>query len=47
MPYFSVSIRDSVDYDHVDAESEEEALNLALSWYADRVPDITVTKEDE
>lgn len=47
MPYFSVSIRDSVDYDHIDADSEEEAINLALSWYEGRVPDINVTKEDE
>lgn len=46
MKKFYVMIRDSVDYE-VEAETEEDAIESALEWWAERNPDIFVDNDEE
>lgn len=47
MPKWTVSIRDSVDYEHVEAKTVEEATEIALEWFNERWPDIYVEEEED
>ena len=42
---FQVSFKDSVDY-IVEANTPEEAIEIALEWWDERIPHITVVEED-
>ena len=42
---FQVSFKDSVDY-IVEANTPEEAIKIALEWWDERIPYITVVEED-
>ena len=46
MKKFYVMIRDSVDYE-IEAETEEQAIEKALDYWAEREPDIFVDDEEE
>ena len=46
MKKFYVMIRDSVDYE-IEAETEEQAIERAYEWWAEREPDIFVDNDEE
>lgn len=46
MKKFYVMIRDSADYE-VEAETEEQAIEIALDYWAERDPDIFVDNDEE
>ena len=46
MPKFYVSLRDSTDYT-VEANTPEEAIEMALEWWSERMPDIIHVEEEE
>lgn len=46
MKKFYVMIRDSVDYE-IEAETEEDAIEKALDYWAEREPEFYVDDEEE
>ena len=46
MAKYYVMVRDSVDYE-IEAETEEQAIEIALDYWVERNPDIFVDDEEE
>ena len=46
MPKFYLDIRDSVEYT-IEANTPEEAIEIALEWWSERTPDIIHVEEEE
>ena len=46
MKKFYVMIRDSVDYE-IEAETEEDAIEIALEAWGEREPDVFVDTDEE
>ena len=46
MPKFYLDIRDSVEYT-IEANTPEEAIEIALEWWGERTPDIIHVEEEE
>ena len=46
MKKFYIMIRDSVDYE-IEAETEDEAIDKALEYWAEREPEFYVDGEEE
>ena len=46
MKKFYVMIRDSADYE-IEAETEEQAIERALDYWAERKPDVFVDDDEE
>ena len=48
MPKFEVVLRDSVCYCSIEADTKQEAIEKALGWWLERVPEIvSATKEED
>ena len=43
---YSISIEDFIHYD-LEADSEEEAIEIALEYWAEREPDVYVEEDEE
>lgn len=46
MPKFYLDIRDSAEYT-VEANTPEEAIEIALEWWSERTPDVVAVEEPE
>ena len=45
---WNIGIRDDVEYPNIEADTKEEAVEIALDWWAERMPQILwVDKEEE
>ena len=47
MKKFEVILSDFADYGIIEAETKEEAIEMALDWWSERMPDITAEEYDE
>lgn len=47
MPRFNIEIGDNVYYPDVEAENEEAAIYMAVSWWMERNPDIRCEEIEE
>ena len=45
MPRYCVDLRDTVSYDGIEADTKEEAIEMALDWWSNRTPDINCEEE--
>lgn len=45
MPRYCVDLKDTVCYDGIEADTEEEAIEMALEWWSNRTPDISCEEE--
>ena len=46
MPKFNIEISDNAYYPDIEAETEDQAIYMALSWWMDRSPDIHCEEVD-
>lgn len=45
---WNIGLRDDVEYPDIEADNEYEAIQIALEWWAERMPHILwVDKEEE
>lgn len=42
MAKFTIKIQDCVTYAEIEADNREQAINMALEWWDERKPDISV-----
>lgn len=47
MPKYTIKIRDAADYEGIEAENEDKAIEIALDMFSESCPDISAEEEED